>query len=237
MPAPTESARKNKFPKPTYEGILGKDAEPRTELEKCMDALKNGISELEADEDTTIDFAILADAQKQEKMILVCKFRPKDFYQLCYDAGTITSRGVKYKILGAVDCGEVRLKCSEGTFISFFKANKNGLYHVDVLPYNYARVQDEADMEAAKAEKKQAKKHRRQITTSSIQAQVRPRLLRSFPTMKLSKRGRGRRTRRKGKPRKNGEKPSSKKKRKTRLKRRKLLITTRRKIPIRKRVK
>ena len=167
---PESGGKSSKFPRLTFKAIMGRDAEPRSELEKCKDGLKHDISLFEQEYDTSIDFAILADVRKQNKgIILVCRLRAQEFYELDLDQlETVSCRDVRYHTLGALDCGEVRLSCSDKTFTSFFTSTVDLQYRAHVCYCDLGQEHENLEMENAKAEKKQAKKHRRQVTASTV---------------------------------------------------------------------
>lgn len=177
MYVPQDPTKKNKFPRPDYRATLGKEADGLfTPLEKCMDALRQGIKKLEQDEHTSINYALLIDGQAKENGFTVCPVSAKVFYdQSSGGLDTLTCRGVKYPILAVLECDEVRVVCEKEKFISYFTPKKNGDYHLDLWYHNYIRdVEIEeaeaklAEEQAAKAAKKQAKKHRRQMTQPNV---------------------------------------------------------------------
>lgn len=167
-------AKKNKFPKSSYKAILGADAELITPFDKALNALKKALVEKEKEESTKVDYAILADGDTRDGTILVCTFRADQFYTSFEDdLGTVSTRGgFTYQVIGAIDCGDVRLTCSEDTFMSFAKVKNTTsnelVYDVKVKICDDVKASENEAREALKAEKKQAKRHRRRVTASTV---------------------------------------------------------------------
>lgn len=173
---PQDNTKKNKFPQPNYKAILGKEADgPCTPMEKCIDALKEGLEKLETDEHAPINYAVLIDGQVKDKGFTVCPVRSNEFCdQLLEECDTLSCRGVKYPVLAVAGSGEVRVLCDDDKFVKYFTLKRSGEYHVELMVHNYVRDLEIERQEAAeaarlaeKAAKKQAKKHRRQMTQST----------------------------------------------------------------------
>ena len=175
----------HKFPKWDYKAMNG-DSGKNTLIKHCIKSLGNKIAEYELETGKSIDHGILAEADPKTKIIgivMIDKKTFRDFEES--ECETITLKDLfgiheqKCKVLGYVRNSYPTFRCDEDVAKSFFDSlgNTKRVTFVDKV-----EEKERAEKEALKLEKKQAKKHRRQVTASTVTS---PQSENSFTSLQL----------------------------------------------------
>lgn len=154
-------------------------------------AIKNAIKQLEVAHNTTIDYALLADADKASPRLLLCKISVQDFRDFfsCGTDGqgaagqpdgvkrtlTMTSHETPYRVVGCVEAGEPRMTDEEELDLFLKRKRTAGQgegFRVAVSFYDLAAAKEREREEERKRERKAEKKKRqlkaRSDATSSV---------------------------------------------------------------------
>ncbi|KAK3713652.1 hypothetical protein LTR37_008346 [Vermiconidia calcicola] len=158
----------NKFPKPTYKAAMG--GEKNALINKVMKNLEKGIAEWY--ESTGVRFGMLVDyPDAKVKTLGIIRLDEDVFLDLqAKDDATIDVRdslGIQEytcKVIGEIRDGVPKFYCSEDETKAYF--NSVGEMKTFMVR-DFVKTRQAAEALALKEQKKQAKKHRRQLTAST----------------------------------------------------------------------
>jgi len=150
-------------------------------LTRCKEVLHHVIQKHEVDTDngTSIGHALIADAgtargkgKSIRKRLLVITTDFEDWDAVIYDSGeenmpkTYNVNGVEYKLLGHYSDDHVQFECDDQEVESYFNLEKKG-EEVDVTFFDNVKRKAQLALEKERKDKKEAKKHRRQLVATS----------------------------------------------------------------------
>ena len=160
-----------KFPKLGYKAIMG-GGEGNTLINGCIHFMSNAIASLEMENGKELKRGIIADfSGNTKKMLVIVRLDADMLEHIRRDAPTVTvthdftKQEKKCEVIGEIVDSKPKFYCDEIVTKTFFDSLGKPY---SVTWHDAIEEKENAEKEALKAQRKQAKKHRRQVTASTL---------------------------------------------------------------------